>query len=243
MKGGLDISPWHHRQKPAPLSMITLILFGVICVAAGFGLGNYLVEQEAREAIELFDQLSAENERLSRQVDALKQQQSILESGSKIDRLSVSQIQNKLSEMHATHRELKEKLAFYQRIMAPEKINEALYIQDFRLLKIPGSSNFKFMLTLSQGVGKKRAIKGSISLWVVGQLDGENRELQLKELIDAPKSSLPFSFRYFQTISSDLTFPEGFVPESLSIKVKPSNKGAEAVEREWDWKSLIEAGL
>ncbi|RLA20009.1 MAG: hypothetical protein DRQ61_01685 [Gammaproteobacteria bacterium] len=240
MKGDSDISPWHQRQKPAALSIVTFILFGAICTVAGFGLGSYFIDQDSREAIELFGQLSTEKVELNGQVSRLRQQLSILESGSKIDRLSVQQTQKKLAEMQSTQKELEEKLAFYQRIMAPEKANEALYIQSFRLISMPEANRHKFVLTLSQGVGKKRATKGSFSISVSGQLAGEEKKLQLKDLNEEQKNSLPFNFRYFQTITRNLILPDGFVPQSLVVNIKPSRKGDETVEKEWDWKRLAE---
>jgi predicted transcriptional regulator len=238
MKGGLDFSPWHHRQGPASLSVVTFILFGAICGVAGFGLGSYLVDREASEAIELFNQLSAEKVALTSEVGVLKQQLSILESASQVDRLSVQQTQKRLTDMQARLGESKEKLGFYQRIMAPEKANEGLYIQDFRLIPLPEINRHKFMLTLAQGVGKKRAIKGSISLSIRGQVKGDDKVLQFKELNAEHKSSISFSFRYFQTITRDLILPDDFVPQALQVNLKPSGKKAEGVEKVWNWNEL-----
>ncbi len=241
MKGGLDFSPWHHRQKPASLSIVTFILFGAICGITGFGLGNYLVDRDAREAIELFSQLSTEKVVLTGQVSRLKQQLSVIESGSQVDRLSVQQTQKRLTDMQVTLGELKEKLAFYQRIMAPEKINESLYIQDVRLISMPEVNSHKFMLTLSQGVGKKRAIKGVVELFISGQIGSEDKTLKFKELNVEHKSNIPFSFRYFQTVTRDLALPDGFTPHSVQVKLNPSGKKAESVEKTWDWAELVSA--
>lgn len=238
MKGGLDFSPWHHRQRPASLSVVTFILFGAICGVAGFGLGNYLVDREAREAIELFNQISAEKTALISEVGVLSRQLSILESASQVDRLSVQKTQKRLADMQAKLGELKEKLGFYQRIMAPEKAKEGLYIQDFHLIPLPEMKSHKFMLTLAQGVGKKRAIKGSISLSIRGQIKGDDKVLQLKELNTEHKSSIPFSFRYFQTITRDLILPDDFVPRALQLNLKPSGKKTEGVEKVWNWNEL-----
>ncbi len=240
MKGNLDTSPWHHRQKPASLSALTFILFGTICGAAGFGVGVYLIDRDARQAIDLFQEITTENSALKGHVERLKQQNSIFESGSKVDQLSVQKAQERLGEMQAALGETKEMLAFYQRIMAPEKSNDSLYIQNVRVISMAESRHYKFMLTLAQGVGNKRSTKGEYSLVLSGKLVGEAKSFRLNELVSVKKSSQPFKFRYFQTEAWNLVLPDGFVPEKLRVTLKPSTKGVERVDKEWQWLQLVE---
>lgn len=240
MKVNLDTSPWHHRQKPASLSTLTFILFGTICGVAGFGVGGYLIDREARQAIDSFEGIVVLNSALNEELEQLKLQKAILESGSKVDQLSVGKAQERLGEMQAILGETKDKLAFYQRIMAPEKSSDSLYIQNVRVISTDGGSHYKFMLTLAQGVGNKRSAKGEYSLLISGKLAGETKEMRLNELAKVKKNSQPFKFRYFQTAAWSLVLPDGFAPEKLRLTLKPSIKGVGRVEKEWQWKELIE---
>jgi hypothetical protein len=240
MKGNLDTSPWHQRQKPARLSVLTFVLFGTISGAAGFGVGSYLVDKDVRQAINLFEELTVENKVLKDELERLKQQGAILESGSKVDRLSVQKAQERLGEVQSILGKTEEKLAFYQRIMAPEKSNDSLYIQNVRVIPTIGGGHYKFMLTLAQGVGNKRSTKGEYSLVISGKLAGEIKEMRLNDLAEVKKSSQPFKFRYFQTEAWNLVLPDGFAPEKLRVTLKSSTKGVGRVEKEWQWKQLIE---
>lgn len=239
----LDTSPWHQREARAPLSLLPLILFSLISGIAGVALGKYLINEEAFQALSENRQLLDESRLLNGENLELKRQISIHENSSKIDRVSVEKTQSRLSALQKELGETREKLAFYKRIILPEKSIEGVQIRAFRLIGGLENSKHRYILTLSQGASKTKEVKGIVSIKVNGRENGVEKSLDLKELDQEKKTTLSFQFRYLQSFTRSFSWPENFVPEKVSIELKTSGKKSKKIEQTWQWRKLEEQAL
>jgi hypothetical protein len=57
----------------------------------------------------------------------------------------------------------------------------------------------------------------------------------LGQLLGRPHAQLPFSFRYFQTIESAVTLPEGFQPFEVEVSVQ-SRQLRSPLRQSFPWK-------
>ena len=91
--------------------------------------------------------------------------------------------------------------------------------------------------TVSQVINSGQTAKGRILLSAEGLQDGASRTLTLSEMSDGKEQSIKMRFRYFQNVEGGVKLPEGFVPATLTIEVKPDNGKMAPVTETYDWSS------
>jgi hypothetical protein len=178
-------------------------------------------------------------ERLSAENKELVKRQDFVENSQKIDLQARKDSRRSLTKLHGELSEVKEQLAFYQRVVAPETLVKGLYINSFELKQGDEAGRYHYQLVVAQGASQKRALKGQYRLSVAGKLKGKRKTLSLKDIAIDAKQRKVFSFRYYEILSGEITLPSGFNPESIRVKVNPSSKKAKAVEQLWAWSDLI----
>jgi hypothetical protein len=58
----------------------------------------------------------------------------------------------------------------------------------------------------------------------------------MASLTDGRRSSIGVRFKSFQKLKTEFQLPEGFVPASLEVAVRPEGKDFKSFERAFDWK-------
>ena len=192
-----------------------LFLFIVVglCLFTGYRLGNYYhnfqvatLEQQKQRLEELYQQ----------------QEESIARIHGLEVELTVEQLANKQSQVllkSAAEKnvEVKKQLAFYEKVMAPEKQGEGLLVESIKIIATTKPHEYRFQVVLVQQQLKRRYSKGYIELLFTGQQDNESVKLKLIEVAELNKKDLKFSFQYFQVISGEFTLPANFSPEDILI--------------------------
>ena len=75
------------------------------------------------------------------------------------------------------YNQVKKELAFYEKVMAPEKQADGLVIDDLSVSTTASSNHFRFQVTLVQQKIKKRYAKGRIELSFSGSLNNKPHKL------------------------------------------------------------------
>jgi hypothetical protein len=209
---------------------------GCAILLVGILVGRFFLEGAGRSAL-------LEREERIRQIDdaesvivGLEWQVTVAENAGRIDQLAVRSIQESLDSLHAELQQMKQELKFYRRIVSPGKGKDELQIERFRMSSGPGGD--RFSLTLSQGVGRNAKISAMAMLRFVGTLNGEKRVLSLKDVDAAKRKRLKFSFRYFQTISDALHFPDGFELQTVTISAEAQTKRRSKLSENWTSEQL-----
>ena len=58
---------------------------------------------------------------------------------------------------------------------------------------------------------------------------------KISKLMGNSKPDLNLRFKYFQTIEGDMVLPEGFIPSSVSVDLKPSGRGQNSISQTFNW--------
>ncbi|OUR78942.1 hypothetical protein A9Q75_12970 [Colwellia psychrerythraea] len=134
-----------------------------------------------------------------------------------VEQLANIKAQELLKEAAEQKFEVKKQLAFYEKIMAPEKEAAGLFVENVNIVagKIP--NQYHFQVTLVQQQLKRRYSKGYIELVFEGQESGKPVKLKLAEVAKLNKKDLKFSFQYFQIINGEFTLPPNFTPENVLV--------------------------
>jgi cell division protein FtsL len=195
-------------------------------------------------------QLSLEQEMLSSRVSELEvrnqnlvRKNAKLTGASKIEHDAYEKVNKSLVEKEKEILELKEQLAFYQGIVSPEQLALGINIQSFELVKKNDHGLYSYKLVLTKRGKSSQYVKGSIDLLLKGQVEGEQKNLGIKEISEAYKENeAKFSFRYFQVFEGEFSLPEQFEPYDVELAIKPTTKNIKNFTETVSWAEALSGG-
>ncbi|MDP2559600.1 DUF6776 family protein [Psychrobium sp. 1_MG-2023] len=214
-------------------------LSAAVIALTGFILGNYwfktnYVQHQGASLAEL----RIANEKLSSEMAQAK-------IDLQIEKKTVEEMNNSTLLLQSELIEQQLALRFYQKVMAPEYTANGVQIE--KVIIEPGVSlgHYRFEVLLAQLEKRKRYIKGTLSLELIGSIDGKPMVIDLKELVE-DKKALTLSFRFFQHVKSEFILVKGFTPEKLKVTIKmPKRRGQKSanVSQELHWNELLKVPL
>ena len=77
---------------------------------------------------------------------------------------------------------------------------------------------------------------GRVTISVVGQLDGKEKKLSMKELTKGRRSNIGIKFRKYQKLTTEMALPEGFEPTSIKVVVNPKGPEFKPFQQVYAWK-------
>ncbi len=223
-------------------SALLLILLIVICVYSGYRIGNfyhgYQIKTLAQQKVRLdtlYEKHVAQNSRIN-----------TLEVELEVERMANNRSQSYLKSMEQQHYQVKKELAFYEKIMAPEKTADGLVIDRVSVYPTGSPHHFRFQIVLVQQLLRKRFVKGYVALTLGGSLDNKPSQLKLSAISTLIQKDLSFSFQYFQIIEGEFTLPENFLPEKIDLStILTKNKWQkfQRLDETFMWSDLLKNTL
>ncbi len=203
------------EQLGALKSAFFLLLLISLCLFSGYRLGNYyhnfhvvtLEQQKLR-----LDLLYKEQEDQIRVINTLEVELTL-------ERLANQKAQSTLKLMEKEHYQVKKELAFYEKVMAPEKEADGLVVDKIKITATQSPNHYRFQVVLVQQALRKRYAKGYIELRFKGSSANKPSKINLRSISGITKKDLSFSFKYFQIIEGEFTLPDNFVPETTLLNV------------------------
>lgn len=219
-------------------SSLLLVLLIFVCLFCGYRMGNYFHNYQS-------DALSHQKKRLELlyniQTEQIKRINT-LEVELEVERMASQRSLTSLKEVESAHYQLKKELAFYEKVMAPEKQIEGVVLDELAITPTEKPNEFNFKAVLMQQQKQKRYSKGNIDIVVFGKLAGADVKFTLKDLSTMTSKELSFSFKFFQTIVGTLTIPEKFVPEKVNIVItQPKSRWQKyrRLEESFQWQEKL----
>jgi uncharacterized protein DUF6776 len=215
-------------------SALFIVIFSGLFLYIGYRFGNFyhsyqqtsLLNQQARLA-----ELYAEQEKSIDQVNTL-------EVELEIERMANQKSISMLHKIEAEHYKVKKELAFYEKVMAPEKQAEGVVIDNLIIYPTASKNHYRFQAVLVQQNKKKRYAKGYIQLAVLGSLNNQPSKIALAKISTLTKKQLSFNFQYFQMIEGEFTLPKTFKAEHITIvAILPKSKWQKyhRLEKNYPW--------
>jgi hypothetical protein len=172
--------------------------------------------------------LNSENRELSEQVTRLQ-------TNEKINREAYQRIEAELGTLQDKIIEQQEDLSFYRGVVGGSKGAE-VRIQKLVVSPDHIRSKFHLQLTLAQSRRAEKPVSGSLGIRVDGSDGSRPVSLELPALAgNRGAAGLKFAFRYFQTLETDLSLPDGFAPSRVVVRLIPGDRNAEAHEESFPW--------
>ena len=199
--------------------------------------GRQVAGFDASDADEVVEIMQTEIDTLRSELAESERQAAMLERNSKIEDDTSGQLKKTLAEAQNEALELKKELAFYKSIVAPEQSKPSIVIQTIQLRQdIAGDYDYKIMVS-QQGRNDTFA-RGTIEVSIEGTNQGAKQVLALSDVSDDASKSMKFGMKYFQNFTGNLKLPDGFVAESMRVKVKPKSKNLDKVDEKFPWDDL-----
>ncbi len=194
-------------------SAIFLAALIVLCIFTGYRVGNYYHNfQDSTLALQK-QRLDDLYHQQAKQVERIH----TLEVELTVEQLANQNSQATLKQMADEHYQVKKQLAFYEKVMAPEKEADGLVIDSVKINATLSPNHYNFQVILVQQLLKKRYAKGYIDIEIIGSLESKPSRMKLKDISELVKEDLNFSFKYFQVLEGDFTLPENFIPEKIQL--------------------------
>jgi hypothetical protein len=193
---------------------------------------GYDIVGAATDRSELQEQIAAlENDKL-----VLREQIAMLETHRGIDRESYAEVEQSLVALQAKIREQQDDIAFYRGIVSPTDGKAGLRVQNFKVTRGSVERKFTVRLVLVQAMKHDRKVSGSVRLTIAGSEDGLQKVYTFSDLMPADDDSQwSFSFRYFQDFERDIVLPDGFTPETVTVKVDSRTSSISSIETSFQW--------
>jgi len=217
------------------LLLLTLI---ITCLFCGYRVGNFFhgyQQQTLAQQKQRLDSLYHKENEQTRRINTL-------EVELEVERLANQKSQKLLKEIEQQHYQVKKELAFYEKVMAPEKQADGFVVDSVLITATSIPNHFRFQVALVQQKMKRRFAKGHIELSFLGSLDNKPHSINLNKISTLSKSQLSFSFQYFQIIEGELTFPENFHPEKIALAaVLPKSKwqAYQRIDESYLWNNIV----
>lgn len=220
-------------------SFIIVLTLIVICVFSGYRLGNYFHAHQIQAISYHKKTLALLDQQLADQIKRINTLSAELE----IEKMANKQSLASLKSVGNENFELKKSLAFYERIMAPEKEADGVVLDEFLVSETAIKNRYNFNTLLVHQRIQKRYAKGFIDISVKGVLNNKTTTFSLADLSELSKKDLTFSFKYFQSIHGVFNLPEDFVPEKIHVIITlPKSRWQKyhRLEKGFKWSEKLE---
>ena len=202
-----------HRKFGTSGLVIAVMLGLLLMLFFGYQLAMFQLQQDSRHsdvARDTLDALKTENSTLTK---SLNQRTVALE----LAKMDVEQTEALVSELEEELEGVRNQLAFYQRVMAPEMTQDGFLVDGVEVNPAAGADLFRLRFVLLQQRNNKAVIKGDLLISVTGFLDGEPVTIKAGQRGFLPEGPVVYRFKFFQNVDIDFTLPKNFTPTSLNF--------------------------
>lgn len=237
------------RHRPWLRSGLIAAVVAILALS-GWALYSYTraktVSDFARAKTEL-QQLREERRELTRRLrasraesDRLKGELAYVERSTSIDTQACASVRDSLKGLQTEASDLREQLAFYRAIAAPDELRAGVRVQSLQV--VPGEGGrARYRLTLIQSTGHAKPLSGKLDISIRGRAGKEEKTLAAAALAVGEASDLLFSLRYFEELSGEWQLPPGFSPQQVLVRLMPDASGAPKVEQKFEWQRIVAA--
>jgi len=218
------------RQRWLALALLVLLPL------AGFVLGHWQAGEDYRLAAAERGELERKWQGAMAELGSLEERLTTVELGSAIDLQALETLRGSLRQEQAESAALREELAFYRGLMAPEQLEEGLGIRTWEMDPLSLPRRYGYRLVVYQRARNHVRLEGHVEVDVVGLMAGEESTLPLHELSSDPRGRrLPLRFTYFQNLEGELELPEGFRPLRVEVTASVVRPREDRVQRQFGW--------
>jgi hypothetical protein len=223
-------------QKKSVVWYAAWSVFSLIILAICYGAGRYHSIEIQRELNERAENLQTDLDKYQRAYLQANEDLVMQTQTARVDNQSNQQLVETVKRLQETQMQLESELKFYRNIMAPELDQQGLTIAEFDVSKQTPDSKPRFKLVLTQVGRQEQFLKGQVELNLHGKINGEEKVYPFRELGTFQAKDFQFQFKYFQNIEGELSLPEGFIAEFITVQARTLGlRKNQTAEKQIDW--------
>lgn len=187
------------------------------------------LRQERVANRQALDELRVERTRLYEELAAA-------ERSSQIDREAAKLVRGELKQLKDEQGRMQQELTLLRGVVSDSVTQEGLQVKEFRIEAVSEKRReYRYRFTVSKRLRNGGYATGWISLALDGELAGEPKTLDMKELTEAGTDRLKMRFRHFQDVEGVVQLPQGFSPTSVVVDIKPTTKSLSPLSARLGW--------
>lgn len=233
MKSYFNLKRWRQHLGAFPLFLL-LVFAGLLVIYLAYLAGVWHAASLKQEVSQQEQQL----EQLYQRLEQMEYQRHVLQVELNIERSANESLQDELSTAQNDNYNLRRDLAFYQKIMAPELQEGGVIIDSLNITPNQSARHFHFSLALLQIEQRRRFVKGTVKVELVGRVNGTKQRFDVLDLANVKSDDRSFSMRYFSLHEGDFFMPEGLAPERIEVRVRLTKGANGTLERTFFWKEI-----
>lgn len=226
----------------SPWRRVVLVTLGIaVVVGGGWGLydyGRYRGGYDGAAAAGELVQMRAYVKQLEHSNKQLRNRTAMLQQGSKVDQYAYKDVSQSLKGLQDEIYELKEEVAFYRTILEPGDTGKGLRIQSLKVQRDGRANRYRYKLVLTQVLTRARTVHGDVQVTIYGRRGAGQGTLTWRDVTADKDKEMHFRFKYFQKLQGVMTFPDGFTPTRVALRVVPSGHRKKAVEKTFNWNEI-----
>ncbi|MCB1615665.1 MAG: hypothetical protein KDI30_06600 [Pseudomonadales bacterium] len=205
----------------------------VVFMILSYSLGFYVKSAKERGCVDGHPPGLTLDGKQSQALSEIRQQLANTLVAAEVDRLALETMRSDMVVMSSELDRLREENRFYKRLMKPEEGGSVLAIHSMRLFVVDETSGvYRMEMLVQQTALKHKLVEGDLRIEVEGFLHQEPQTLKFEDLVSNFDGLPKLHFRYFQTLSSLITLPEGFSPVNVHIAIR---QGKNEYEQTFFW--------
>ncbi|MGH8217729.1 MAG: DUF6776 family protein [Steroidobacteraceae bacterium] len=219
-------------RRVAPLKRV---LIGAAAALVALGVLYFVYERGRIDGG--YDRVSAAEERseLTGRIAKLKRANADLNTRvAELDTLRIGRAQERavlartIGDLQAQVARQTQEIDFYHSVLSEGAAShgEGLELRQLRITPGASAGHFDVHLTLLERTRPDADTKGTLELSVQGTSGGKPATLDQATLTDGKMHAQAFNFRYFETLDEDISFPQGFAPQRLTVQAQPGTRSA-----------------
>jgi hypothetical protein len=225
--------PWRKR-----LVLVLLVIAVPLTAWSLFDYGRYRAGFDSQAASREQYKLQSNIEVLQKSNGSLSQQLANLERERQVDQQAYAKIKSSLESMQNEISELKEEVAFYRGIAAPQDAAQGVRIQNLQLTGNGSKRGYSYKLVLVQMTKEKRETRGIVEFTVQGLLNQVQKEYSFREL-GGRNGVGKFQFKYFGQTEGDIILPADFIPTRVVVHVSVKSPKRSEVKEVFAWQDIL----
>ncbi len=146
-----------------------------------------------------------------------------------------SELSRTIGDLQAQVARQSQELTFYKGIVVQGASGPEVKVQEFAVSRAVTPGSYVIRITLVQPGRPDNVVSGSLLLVLEGTNGKDPVKLELPALTEGRMRDLPFSFRYFEHLTPEITLPAGVAPERLTLEVRSSRRGIAPISQTFLW--------
>lgn len=239
------ISEWLHQHR---ISVVPLLLTFIAGAVLGYGTGNI----ELWQKVQLFEQQKAQQQlvhtELQQRFDETSRKLDFVTADLAVEKNTNQLLQDDIKKQQQQVFDLKNQLAVFQKIVAPEQDSGSLVIDKFSLRKGKKPGSYHYRLVVIEQNKQRKQTKAKLELVITADKQGKKKKqtvgLDVLKLANTAKKQSSLTIKSIATVEGDFVLPTSHKAKSIEITLTSnSGQGQSPITLtktlDWDGKSEI----